>query len=195
MENGIPLLVDGASLEAIDTLVPAVGLVDLTGRISVAVGKIRSVRTLGVADVTDDRVVRDDADDAWNARPRRLATMAFEANCSSPEVAREFAGSTARSWGLGDVSSVVELLVSELVTNAIEHAHSGGSVTVRALRSGLRVEVADDSPRLPSLVPSAPDDPSGRGLLIVDRLARRWGADPMPDGKVVWFDVDDVDRI
>ena len=84
------------------------------------------------------------------------------------------------------------LLVSELVTNAVVHAASDVRIRVSA-RPVTRVEVEDDSPRLPKTPsPTAADalEPGGLGLTIVDCLASRWGADPRPKGKVVWFELD-----
>jgi anti-sigma regulatory factor (Ser/Thr protein kinase) len=88
------------------------------------------------------------------------------------------------------------LLVSELVTNAIVHAASDVRVRVSA-RPVTRIEVEDDNPRLPDpprsrSVPPSIDalEPGGLGLAIVEGLASRWGADRLPNGKVVWFELE-----
>jgi two-component sensor histidine kinase len=89
-----------------------------------------------------------------------------------------------------DVNDTAALLVTELVTNAARHA--GGDLRVRAgLRTDtLLVEVSDVSPQLPELVGlPAWEDESGRGLVLVDALADRWGSDPLPTGKRVWFEL------
>lgn len=99
----------------------------------------------------------------------------------------------ARGWGFGDLGSLAELLVSEVVTNAIEHGGSGGTVEVMALPAGLRVEVTDRAGGRPEVRHPSELDPSGRGLAIVDRLSRWWGVDIVPGGKVIWFEVDDLD--
>ena len=83
-----------------------------------------------------------------------------------------------------------ELLVSELVTNAVVHASSAPRVDVRLFRDTIRVEVYDDDPTMPQPRSPLPDVPGGRGLLIVAQLARRWGAEPCDQGKVVWFELD-----
>ena len=106
---------------------------------------------------------------------------------------RDFVRSAARSWGLGDVGSLAELLVSELVTNAIEHGGSGGVVEVEALPAGLRVSVTDHAPGRPQVQHPRTDQPTGRGLSIVDQLSRWWGVEAAAGGKTVWFEVDDVD--
>jgi anti-sigma regulatory factor (Ser/Thr protein kinase) len=82
------------------------------------------------------------------------------------------------------------LMISELVTNAVRHAHSRLRVMASIADQTLRVEVSDDDPTLP-MVPSDPEhhDTSGRGLLIVDGLADHWGITPNTGGKVVWFEL------
>jgi CheY-like chemotaxis protein len=107
----------------------------------------------------------------------------------SPRAARRYVQATLAGED-EDLLELVTLLVSELVTNALVHAGGGPRVVVRLRRGQVRVEVADDDPRLPAL--RVPDDtgPGGRGLLIVDRSASRWGADPARPGKVVWFEID-----
>ena len=91
----------------------------------------------------------------------------------------------------GLVPEDAELLVSELVGNAVRHA-SGADILLRAsLDDGLlRVEVQDSSPRVPAL-PEPPDWASegGRGLLLVERIADRWGAELVPGGKRLWFEL------
>lgn len=129
----------------------------------------------------------------WNARGNRSATMEFEATTSSPRNTRDFVGRMARGWGLGDVGSLAELLVSEVVTNAVEHGTSGGVVEVVALPAGLRVAVTDRSEGHPEMRHPGNMEPTGRGLAIVDRLSRWWGVERAAGGKTVWFEVDDLD--
>lgn len=135
----------------------------------------------------------DGPESTWNHRAHRSARMEFEASLASPQRTRAFVGSTARGWGLGDVGSLAELLVSEVVTNAVEHGSSGGTVEVLALPAGLRVEVTDRSSGTPELQHPSDLDPRGRGLAILDRLSRWWGVEPIADGKRVWFELDDLD--
>jgi anti-sigma regulatory factor (Ser/Thr protein kinase) len=80
------------------------------------------------------------------------------------------------------------ICVSELVTNAMVHAHSAPRVRVIVRRTRIRVEVGDHDPALP--VMPAPDlmATSGRGLRIVDRLSLDWGVISENGGKVVWFE-------
>ncbi|WP_405804993.1 SpoIIE family protein phosphatase [Streptomyces sp. NBC_00210] len=91
-------------------------------------------------------------------------------------------------WGLAELSSNVELLASELVTNAVRHAH-GGHVDLRLVRSDtLLCEVSDDDHELPTLLSASPEDECGRGLRVVSRLAAEWGSSRSAVGKAVWFE-------
>lgn len=83
------------------------------------------------------------------------------------------------------------LVVSELVTNAIVHTAGPVQLSLSLTDGRARVEVGDPSPDPP--VKRSPDRRagSGRGIVIVDRLARSWGWSPRPEGgKVVWCEVD-----
>jgi anti-sigma regulatory factor (Ser/Thr protein kinase) len=112
---------------------------------------------------------------------------------SRPEsagVARRLAGSVLRNWALPQKSEVVELLVSELVGNAVRHtgARTFGLRMLRR-RGWIRVEVRDPSRALPCLMPVRDLDISGRGLFLIDKLADRWGVDLLPRGKTAWFEL------
>lgn len=113
----------------------------------------------------------------------------------SASTARRLALAVVRLWGLTHLSDTVELLVSELVGNAVRHT---GARTVglrmRRRRGWVRVEVRDPSRALPCLLPVRDLDTSGRGLFLVDTLADRWGVDLQPPGKTTWFEMRVVDR-
>jgi anti-sigma regulatory factor (Ser/Thr protein kinase) len=82
------------------------------------------------------------------------------------------------------------LLVSELVTNAVVHAGSPAVVRLDADVERIKVAVADqDADRAPTVVDPDEQSSSGRGVLLVDRLAARWGVEPQCEGKVVWFEL------
>lgn len=94
-----------------------------------------------------------------------------------------------------DTAQVAELLVTELVTNALVHTEGGAEVSASVKGARLRVEVRDGAARRPRpYVPSADDGTHGRGLVLVEALADTWGVDPpaLGPGKVVWFELADA---
>lgn len=120
-----------------------------------------------------------------------MATMTLDAATRAPAEARAFAQSTLAAWHLDDGAGYVTLLVSELVTNVAQHSPSGGRLTLLFTPSThLRVEVEDHSTTAITPRDPRPDEPSGRGLLIVARVARAWGIRDLVGGHVVWFEID-----
>ncbi len=88
-------------------------------------------------------------------------------------------------WNLGDLTFTTELILSELITNAIRHAI--GPITVRLLRDRFLVcEVADASSTSPHVRYAATTDEGGRGLFLVAHLSERWGTRYTDRGKVIW---------
>jgi anti-sigma regulatory factor (Ser/Thr protein kinase) len=88
-----------------------------------------------------------------------------------------------------DVMQTAALLASELVTNAVLHAHSPFTLTAELGAQRLRVEVEDASTQLPEVLRPTPSSAAGRGMFMVEALSSRWGAEPMPGGKRVWFEL------
>ncbi|MCX4775910.1 ATP-binding protein [Streptomyces sp. NBC_01264] len=84
----------------------------------------------------------------------------------------------------------VLLLVSEVVANACMHTSGPVCLLLHCTPERLRIEVTDPSPVMPLYrFPADPARPGGHGLLIVERLAGAWGADPVDGGKCVWVEV------
>ncbi|WP_371577263.1 ATP-binding protein [Streptomyces sp. NBC_01314] len=92
-------------------------------------------------------------------------------------------------WGLLDQTDTAELLVSELVTNALVHAKSRLKLTLSASHGVLRCEVSDTDGRPPRVRRATRISESGRGMFLVDALARRWGCHQDGPGKTVWFEL------
>ncbi|MFF8912360.1 SpoIIE family protein phosphatase [Streptomyces sp. NPDC015032] len=91
-------------------------------------------------------------------------------------------------WGLPGLAFAMELLLSELITNAIRYGSA--PVTVRLLYDRtLTCEVADGSSTSPHLRDAAAMDEGGRGLFLVARLAESWGTRYTPQGKVIWAEM------
>ena len=113
------------------------------------------------------------------------ATWTLGRELTSVGQARTLIREPMERWGLKDMIPVTELLVSELVTNALRY--SPGPVTLRLVREGALVcEVGDNSAALPRLRQAGRDDENGRGLQVVSQFAQRWGARRTRTGKVVW---------
>ena len=104
--------------------------------------------------------------------------------------ARAFVESALVAADLGHLAYTATLLVSELVANAVLHSGTPLEVVVRCGDDGARVEVHDGSPQLPLRRHYSEMSGTGRGLLLVERVASGWGSEPTADGKVVWFELD-----
>ncbi|WP_432015395.1 SpoIIE family protein phosphatase [Streptomyces cucumeris] len=110
---------------------------------------------------------------------------------SDPAHVAEVRAAVARKlaeWDLGDVAFTTELILSELITNAIRYAT--GPIRVRLLCDrSLICEVSDTSSTSPHLRYAATTDEGGRGLFLVSQFADRWGTRYTPDGKVIWAEL------
>lgn len=119
------------------------------------------------------------------------ASLKLPARSDAARRARRFITDFCRAAHLPPhLCQTAALLVSELVTNAVIHGRTSATVEVHRPADTLRVTVRDDNPTLPA-VGDAPDftNEHGRGLLIVSKLARRWGVEASGDGKAVWFEL------
>lgn len=130
-----------------------------------------------------------------------LLTAQFTSSARGAQHARRRAVRRMEEWGYpqaSDASCTVALVVGELAANAVQHGrvagHDFGLRLALDTAAGLvRIEVADaaSAKRPPTATPSSPPEgESGRGLLLVDALAMRWGTAPRrPVGKTVWAEV------
>ena len=114
------------------------------------------------------------------ARLRRLpadhhASWTLEPKLTAVREARALLAEPMKRWDLEDMLPTTELLVSELVTNAVRYSH--GDVTLRLVNEkALVCEVLDNSAALPRLRQANSEDENGRGLQVVRQLSKRWGA-------------------
>jgi anti-sigma regulatory factor (Ser/Thr protein kinase) len=114
-------------------------------------------------------------------------TRKFSRDPESVGAARRFA-TELLSGTDSNVVDAVELMVSELATNSIRHGHAAFELTVVRAEGEIRVEVADRAGGNPEMRSAGPDDPTGRGLQIVNLLSEEWGVEQRaPTGKTVWF--------
>jgi len=124
--------------------------------------------------------------------PKATAVVDLPCKQRSVAVGREFAVATVDTGDCPDAETrdTVELLTSELLTNAVRHGR-GGAVTLRLLgfQDRVTVEVTDCSTREPRARRAGVEDESGRGLMLVEALAQAWGTRPSSGGKTVWCTV------
>ncbi|MEU0068953.1 SpoIIE family protein phosphatase [Streptomyces sp. NPDC006332] len=154
-------------------------------------------RPVGSLDVLCDRVLSDvlpeqPADDValLVARTRalkadRVAAWDVDPDPAAVANARKNALCQLDTWGLTDASFVTELIVSELVTNAVRHAEP--PIQLRLIHdTSLICEVSDASSTAPHMRRARTYDEGGRGLLLVAQLSRGWGTRQTAKGKTIW---------
>jgi anti-sigma regulatory factor (Ser/Thr protein kinase) len=117
------------------------------------------------------------------------AALALRMDPSAAATARAFVTERCRVWSCEPAIDAANLIVSELVTNAVLHGLSHPQLVLVHQGGSLRIEVADDSasspePRLPD-----DDDEHGRGLLLVGAFSAAWGVQPTASGKRIWAQV------
>ncbi|MGI5144445.1 MULTISPECIES: SpoIIE family protein phosphatase [unclassified Streptomyces] len=125
--------------------------------------------------------------------PSQVASWQLPADPTVVSRARALATRQLTQWGLEHLVESTELIVSELVTNAILHgnsnsnSNSNSTIGLRLIRHEvLTCEVSDASSNYPHLRHPCTTDEHGRGMLLVTQLSRRWGTRSTPDGKLIW---------
>lgn len=131
----------------------------------------------------------------------QVASWRFPSDPAVVSSARTLAARQLTQWGLDHLAESTELIVSELLTNAIIHGNGNGNggchsdcrsdrtVGLRLLRhSMLTCEVSDAGHSHPLVRHPRSTDEHGRGLFLVTQLSRRWGTRRIPDGKIIWAD-------
>jgi serine/threonine-protein kinase RsbW len=122
----------------------------------------------------------------WQEGTGRLTVPSLPASVSR---IRRFAVAACREVAGGQVCDTVELLVSEVATNALVHGAGDVRVDVHTQGGAVRIEVSDDSTALPVPRDAGPEGENGRGMALVEALSSDWGTEARPDGKTVWFEV------
>ncbi|MFJ4525411.1 SpoIIE family protein phosphatase [Streptomyces sp. NPDC088810] len=122
-------------------------------------------------------------------RPGHVASWDVSPDPATVAEVRARATRQVEAWGFGELAMTTELIVSELVTNAIRYA--APPIRLRLLRDArLTCEVADGSSTAPRLRHARVTDEGGRGLFLVAQLAHRWGARYTSDGKIIWAELE-----
>jgi serine phosphatase RsbU (regulator of sigma subunit)/anti-sigma regulatory factor (Ser/Thr protein kinase) len=119
----------------------------------------------------------------------RLATWTLTSAPTIAAQSRALVREQLTGWHLDDLADIAELLVSELVTNALRYGR--GDIGLRLLRTAgaLICEVSDGLESVPRLRTVHYNDEGGRGLYLVDQLSQRWGSRATHHGKIVWFEL------
>jgi anti-sigma regulatory factor (Ser/Thr protein kinase) len=119
----------------------------------------------------------------------RFAEIGLPPQPVSVRRAREWARERLSAWELEDAADDLGLVVSELMSNAVMHAHTPAQLTLTVGDGVIEAAVSDRNAAVPAVPPvSAKGDAAGgRGLMLVDALATQWGVATEPEGKRVWF--------
>jgi anti-sigma regulatory factor (Ser/Thr protein kinase) len=123
-----------------------------------------------------------------------VATHDLPCEASTPMRARRWAAGCLYALlgdapGAGALIDDAVLCVSELVTNAVQAGCSAISLRLRIDQDVVRISIIDDASGHPTPRAAGPNDPTGRGLRLVEALTRRWGVDPAASGKEVWAEI------
>jgi anti-anti-sigma regulatory factor/anti-sigma regulatory factor (Ser/Thr protein kinase) len=120
----------------------------------------------------------------------RRASLRLEPTPAAPARARRMITEVLRTWGIDDLAGPATLIVSELVSNAVQHAGTALTVDASLRREHLYLSVRDHEPQPPTMPRPPPADgpltAGGRGLHLIEVYATAWGSDSAADGKTVW---------
>ncbi|MEU9450328.1 PAS domain S-box protein [Streptomyces sp. NPDC048277] len=121
------------------------------------------------------------------AAPLASLTTDLPACPSSVPAGRAFLYKALTAWDCAAGADDALLLLSETLTNAVQHGEGPIGLHLHHTATDLTVEISDRSPQLPRPRRAAEDEESGRGLLLVRTLADSWGVRPTDEGKTTWF--------
>ena len=116
-------------------------------------------------------------------------TRSFPCDSRCLSECRRFVQETLSSWGLAYFADDAMIVASELATNAVLHAQTEFTVRLTWQDGALRVSVRDENQTMPVRGNPSPTTVTGRGLLLVDAICRRWGIDVERGGKSVWAEL------
>ncbi|SOC49287.1 Anti-sigma regulatory factor (Ser/Thr protein kinase) [Blastococcus aggregatus] len=121
----------------------------------------------------------------------RNASVDLPPTARSVRVARRLVLELMGAWGVPHDPEDAALLVTELVSNVVDHVGGEAELTLEigASEDWLRIAVVDGSAVLPVVRELSMDEPRGRGMRMVQEIADRWGAEDHDGGKRVWFEL------
>ena len=120
--------------------------------------------------------------------PNQRVRRTFRPGSDAPAAARSMVADACAEWRLAGLTMPAELIMTELVSNAVEHARTDLEARATLRRELLHLTVSDGSPNPPRIGATSPpmEVTAGRGLLLVAKFATAWGYLPIEGGKVVW---------
>ncbi|MBB5120997.1 SpoIIE family protein phosphatase [Streptomyces eurocidicus] len=168
------------------------GLETLRGTLSGPAGPLETTCDAVLAALLPDRAERPADDIALllartrSLGPAHVRSWELPSDRASVADARKRASEQLAAWGLEELSFTTELVVSELVTNAVRYGYA--PIRLRLIRdaAALICEVSDASSTSPRMRRARVFDEGGRGLLLVAQLTERWGTRFTADGKTIW---------
>lgn len=131
--------------------------------------------------------------DPGTPRAPRIHQYIHQADPQGLSDARAAVGQALRDWGLPELADDAELLTGELLVNVLLHTEGGAVLTLEVLPEPVRrvrLSVQDRSSAWPRRRTPGEAATSGRGLLLLDALASRWGVEPRGEGKAVWCEIE-----
>ncbi|MFG2758416.1 ATP-binding protein [Streptomyces wuyuanensis] len=133
---------------------------------------------------------------APTSTPASQYGMRFTVGAHSARHVRRILRSYLGLWGMPGLADDASLALTELLANVVRHVPDRRcALLIERGPEGVRVEVRDESPVLPRLLGSSPEDESGRGLALVDAVVHKGGVSQTgAPGKTVWFECRDVPR-
>lgn len=118
------------------------------------------------------------------------STLSLDGTLTSARRARAFTAATLKGWGVTGIVDDAQLVVTELVNNAVMHAHGKCELRISVTPLSLRVEVSDHGAGTPDPLPQSLTRNHGRGLHLVDALTAAWGFEAVDGGgKLVWAEL------
>jgi hypothetical protein len=141
------------------------------------------------------RSYADAFDELGSPDPARYLSLDLEPVVGAARRSRELITEACARWDLPELAGPGHIVVTEMVNNVVAHAHTAMTVLLARHGDTMSVAVRDHSVSVPHFTgPVAPTSYGGRGLLLIDSVAERWGSLALAGGKVVWAVLQDEEK-